>query len=61
MGLNVSNQQIAQELGLDPSDGQAMAARLRGGIAQRRPKVRMRGVVECDEVYVVAGWQKRLP
>ncbi len=32
MGLNVSNQQIAEELGLDPSDGQAMAELLRGGI-----------------------------
>ena len=55
MGLNVSNQQIAEELGLDPSDGQAMAELLRGGILQRRAKVRMKGVVECDEVYVVAG------
>ena len=55
MGLNVSNPQIAEELGLDPSDGQAMAELLRGGILQRRAKVRMKGVVECDEVYVVAG------
>lgn len=59
MGLNVSNPQIAQELGLDPSDGQAMAEPLRGGIVQRRPKVRMSGVVECDEVYVVAGHKGR--
>lgn len=55
MGLNVSNQQIAEELGLDPSDGQVMAELLRGGILQRRANVRMKGVVECDEVYVVAG------
>ena len=54
MGLNVSNHQIAEELGLDPSDGQAMAKLLRGGIVQRRRPVRMKGVVECDEVYVVA-------
>lgn len=55
MGLNVSNRQIAEELGLNESDGQAMAELLRGGIVKRRPKVRMKGVVECDEVYVVAG------
>ena len=48
MGLNQSNRQIAQELGLDESDGQAMAEQLRGGILERRPKVRMGGVVECD-------------
>jgi transposase-like protein len=48
MGLNVSNQQIAQELGFDTSDGgQAMAELLRGGILGRRAKVRMTGVVEC--------------
>ena len=28
---------------------------LRGGIAKRRPQVSLNGVVECDEVYVVAG------
>jgi transposase-like protein len=59
MGLNVSNQQIAEELGLNTSDGQAMAELLRGGIVQRRAKVRMKGVVECDEVYVVAGHKGR--
>ena len=32
-----------------------MADLLRGGIVKRRPKMRMKGVVECDEVYVVAG------
>ena len=59
MGLNVSNQQMAEELGLNASDGQAMAELLRGGIVQRRAKVRMKGVVECDEVYVVAGHKGR--
>ena len=59
MGLNGSNPPIAQALGLDPSDGQAMAEWLRGGIVQRRPKVRMRGVVECDAVSVVAGHKGR--
>ena len=59
MGLNQSNRQIAQELGLDDSDGQAMPDQLRGGILKRRPKVRMGGGVECDEVYVVAGHKGR--
>jgi transposase-like protein len=59
MGLNSSNRQVAKELGLDESDGQAMAELLRGGIVQRRPNVRMQGVVECDEVYVVAGHKGR--
>ena len=54
-GLKVSNRQMAEELNLNESDGQAMAEALRGGIVQRRPPVRMGGVVEGDEVYVVAG------
>ena len=59
MGLNLSNRQIAEELNLNESDGQAMANELRGGIVKRRAKVRMTGVVECDEVYVVAGHKGR--
>jgi transposase-like protein len=55
MGLNLSNRQISHELGLDESDGQGMAESLRDGVAKRRPPVRLQGVVECDEVYVVAG------
>jgi transposase-like protein len=59
MGLNSSNRQVAKDLGLDESDGQAIAELLRGGIVQRRPNVRMQGVVECDEIYVVAGHKGR--
>jgi hypothetical protein len=59
MGLNLSNRPIAQELNLDDSDGHAMAEALRGGIVKRRSQVRMSGVVECDEGYVVAGHQGR--
>ncbi len=55
MGLNLSNEQIAQELDLDPDDAQKMATRLREGIVERRPEVTLSGEVECDEVYVVAG------
>ena len=55
MGLNLSNEQIAQELDLNPNDVQVMASQLRDGIVQRRPEVTLTGEVECDEVYVVAG------
>jgi transposase-like protein len=59
MGLNLSNRQIAQELGLDGSDVQAMTEQLRGGLAARIPPVRLAGEVEVDEVYVVAGHKGR--
>ena len=55
MGLNLSNRQIAQELGLDGSDVQTMTEQLRGGLAARIPPVRLAGEVEADEVYVAAG------
>ena len=55
MGLNLSNRQIAQELGLSASDVQAMTEQLRGGLVAKVPAVRLEGEVEIDEVYVVAG------
>ena len=55
MGLNLSNEQIAKELDLDPDDAQRMTTLLREGIVQRKPEVKLSGEVECDEVYVVAG------
>src|SRR5213080_4950763 len=55
MGLNLSNQQIAQELDLGVSDAQAMTEALRHGLAVRLPPARLKGEVEIDEVYVVAG------
>ena len=55
MGLNLSNEQIAQELGIDPDDAQVMATQLREGIVRHKPRVQLSGEVECDEVYVVAG------
>jgi transposase-like protein len=55
MGLNLANEQIAQELDLNPDDAQKMTSRLREGIVERRPEVTLSGEVECDEVYVVAG------
>ena len=55
MGLNLSNRQIAAELGLGASDVQAMTEQLRGGLVARTPAVTLSGEVEVDEVYVVAG------
>src|SRR5215213_10479259 len=55
MGLNLSIRQIAQELGLDRSDVQAMTEQLRRGLVAKAPPVRLDGEVEIDEVYVVAG------
>ena len=55
MGLNLSNRQIALELGLSPSDVQAMTEHLRRGLVAKAPAVRLEGEVEIDEVYVVAG------
>jgi transposase-like protein len=55
MGLNLSNQQIAQELNLNGGDVQAMTEHLRAGILAARPAEVLQGVVECDEIYVTAG------
>src|SRR5688572_21786524 len=55
MGLNLSNRQIAQELGLSGSDAQFMTEQLWHGLAARIPAPRLEGEVEIDEVYVVAG------
>jgi transposase-like protein len=55
MGLNLSNRQIAQELGLNGSDVQTMTEQLRGGLVAKAAPVRLAGEVEIDEVYVVAG------
>ena len=55
MGLNLSNRQIAHELGLSGSDVQAMTEHLRTGLVANAPAVVLDGTVEVDEVYVVAG------
>ena len=67
MGLNLSNRQIAAELGLDGSDVQAMTEQLRDGLAAKASDVTLTGEVEpdarassrIDEVYVVAGHKGR--
>ena len=61
MGLNLSNRQIAQELGLSPSDAQAMAEQLRRGLVAKTLAVELEGEVEIDEVYVVAGHKGHPP
>lgn len=55
MGLNLSNRQIAQELGLHKDDAQRMTHQLRAGIACQQPLPVLSGEVEADEVYVAAG------
>jgi transposase-like protein len=55
MGLNLSNRQIALELGLNASDVQAMTEQLRRGLVANTPAVELEGEVEIDEVYVVVG------
>jgi hypothetical protein len=57
MGLNLSNEQIGQELDLNPDDAQKMTSQLREGVVARKPEVALSGEVECDEAYVVAGHQ----
>ena len=55
LGLNLSNQQIAQELGLHKDDVQQMTTQLRQGSVDQKEPVALQGQVECDEVYIVAG------
>lgn len=55
MGLNLSNQQISQELSLNKDDVYQMTSELRQAIADNRPEVQLSGEVEFDEVYVTAG------
>src|SRR5437763_10327117 len=55
MGLNLSDRQIARELGLSQPDVQLMTGQSRQGLAARLPPARLEGAVEIDEVYVVAG------
>src|SRR5690242_21280389 len=59
MGLNLSNRQIARELGLSQPDAQLMTEQLRQGLAAQLPPARLEGEVEIDEVYVVAGRKGR--
>jgi len=55
MGLNISNHQIAAELDLNPDVAQDMTTTLRKEISARKPGCKLKGIVECDEVYIKAG------
>ena len=55
MGLNLSNAQIAKELGLTQSDCQAMTSLLRDGVYEKRPQEVLSNEVEFDELYIIAG------
>lgn len=55
MGLNLSNEQIAQELDLNKDDVHQMTTQLRGGVVDLKQEPTLEGVVECEEVYIVAG------
>jgi hypothetical protein len=55
MGLNMSNSQIAAALELDPDVAHIMTMTLRQEICARKPGCKLKGTVECDEVYVRAG------
>jgi transposase-like protein len=55
MGLNLSQEQIAQELDLSASEVHQMTSQLRSGIVARKAEPQLSGEVECDELYVVAG------
>jgi len=53
--LNLSNEQIAQELSLNKDDVHQMTSQLRAGVETNKPEPALQGEVECDEVYVIAG------
>ena len=59
MGLNLSNRQIASELGLNKDDVQRMTKQLRQGIECAQPDPQLSGEVEANEVYVTAGHKGR--
>ena len=48
MALNVSNRQIAQELGLDPEEVHVMCTRLREAVQAKQHPLTLSGIVECD-------------
>jgi len=55
MGLNLSNQQIAEKLALNKDDAQRMTEQLRQGIVEKKAENILESEVEFDEVYIGAG------
>jgi hypothetical protein len=60
MGLNLSNEQIAQELDLDKDDLHQMTAQLRSCVVDLKLEPTLEGTVECDKVYIVINYQIQL-
>jgi hypothetical protein len=54
MGLDLSNEQIAEKLDLPINETQAMTSQLREGIVAKKP-VTLSGEAKTDEVYIIAG------
>ena len=54
MGLNLSNRQIAHELGINEDDAQQLTRQFRQGVVEASTPT-LSGTVESDEVYLVAG------
>ena len=50
-----SPKKIVAELGLSITQAHEMTRRLRQGIADHQQPLVLKGEVECDDVYVVAG------
>src|SRR5829696_1578298 len=66
MGLNLSNRQIASELGLSGSDVQAMTEQLRRGLIAKAPEVKLagapgRGTLEKDKPPILGLIQRGGP
>ena len=55
MGLNLSNRQIAHELGLNEDNAQQLTRQLRQGVVEASTTPTLSGTVEIDEVYLFAG------
>lgn len=55
MGLNISNSQIAQEIGVSEKTAYLMCEKLRKKLFENRPTPKLSGEVELDEVYIVSG------
>jgi len=53
--INLST--LLDDLALDTSGVQAMTEQLRGGLVAKVPAVELKGEVEIDEIYVVAGYK----
>ena len=55
MSLNLSNEQIAAELGIRSKTVYDMTIRIRTEIMKKTPEIILDGTIEIDEAYVVAG------